>query len=356
MASRKAESMLTPFLDSDDECTAAGSSAGSDDGSDASSESEAHETKAQKMKHLTVYAGLLGGTAVSAAAMAMSPSVSTFVMGGTCAANTPYSMVKERKIGKIPSLRHTINKLKDDAAQLEANVDALGGEIDALGPEADRAAAIEEELRSIADTQETNVNRLVELVQENAAILAKMRDNLRERIVQDIISIVVKSDRDNDNSIDLKEATMLSLRIKITLQEYDVLFNEHKFIRAVGEGSSSGGWPTELAEIIGVVRKVLPQERDRSDDSDDDMSDMDGDMYDMFHMAEGGGESGVSLMTCDKKKASSRGPVARRDTPSVTSSSSSEDDDEEESTSGDDSESSSEGEGEFLDEDSSRDY
>lgn len=38
-----------------------------------------------------------------------------------------------------------------------------------------RAAAVEEELRGIAERQEVNVNKLVELVKENGEILAKMR-------------------------------------------------------------------------------------------------------------------------------------------------------------------------------------
>lgn len=38
-----------------------------------------------------------------------------------------------------------------------------------------RAAKVEEQLRDIAAQQETNVNKLVELVKENGIILAKMR-------------------------------------------------------------------------------------------------------------------------------------------------------------------------------------
>ena len=44
-----------------------------------------------------------------------------------------------------------------------------------LYPRSYRAAAVEEELREIADQQEVNVNKLVELVKENEIILAKMR-------------------------------------------------------------------------------------------------------------------------------------------------------------------------------------
>lgn len=39
----------------------------------------------------------------------------------------------------------------------------------------DRAAEVEEQLREIADKQQINVDKLVELVKENEEILSKMR-------------------------------------------------------------------------------------------------------------------------------------------------------------------------------------
>ena len=41
-----------------------------------------------------------------------------------------------------------------------------------------RAAAVEEQLSAIADTQQVNVDKLVELVKENEIILSKMRVRL----------------------------------------------------------------------------------------------------------------------------------------------------------------------------------
>ena len=211
---------------------------------------------------------------------------------------------------------------------------------------------MEEELRGIAERQEVNVNKLVELVKENGEILAKMRvreynivlfylyvfytlyisnmihtaplhnpshenqDNLRQRIVQDIITIVVKSDRDNDQTIDKSEAKTLALRIRLSLQEYGVQFDSDKFLKAIGDNPSVPG-------VIAIVQKLLPKPETGDDesadsdyDSDDEGYDSDeDDIYDMFYMdddaarascTEGGvsGSSGrrLSLMTCDKKK------------------------------------------------------
>lgn len=50
----------------------------------------------------------------------------------------PYAAIKERQIGKIPSLRAMNNKLREDANNLTEEVDILSEEIDILEPEADR--------------------------------------------------------------------------------------------------------------------------------------------------------------------------------------------------------------------------
>lgn len=172
MASKKAEGMLAPLLSDEDSTTG---SIDTDD-SDASSKVETvKKSPMQKLKTLIVYIGLGGGVAASAASMVFAPFIATFVMGAICIANIPYSAIKERHMGKIPSLRAMNNKLRDDANNLEDAVDDLSEEIDLLEPEADRAAACEEELRAIAEQQEVNVNKLVELVKENAVILAQMR-------------------------------------------------------------------------------------------------------------------------------------------------------------------------------------
>ena len=53
-------------------------------------------------------------------------------------------------------------------------------------------------MREIASEQQVNVDKLVDLVKENEMILDQMQDNLRQRIVQDVMKIVVMCDTNND--------------------------------------------------------------------------------------------------------------------------------------------------------------
>ena len=76
-----------------------------------------------------------------------------YAAGALTIANAPYAAFKEVRITKLPSLRLLNNKLAEEATRLEKEVDALSEEIDAIAPEAERASAVEEELREIADRQ-----------------------------------------------------------------------------------------------------------------------------------------------------------------------------------------------------------
>jgi len=304
--------LLAPLLDP---TAAATDDDDTDSAATAEWESIPPRTPQQIALSLLVYAGLTGGAAMSVAAMVLAPMTAIFAMGLLCVANAPYAAVKEWQIGRGPGIIRDMNvKLQEVATRLEEEVTVLGEEVDVLGPEAERAWQAEEQLRSRAAAQGVSATKLVGLVKENAAILVKMRDNLRQRVVQDIIHIVLRSDEDHDGFVNAREAKILALMIRVELAAYDVLFDDNKFLAAIVSCHSSCPKDhTSVTRIIATVSRILPKEQrsgDRNGNGDDDEEDgEDIDMYDMFHMAEEGAPAlggsqgkGVSLLTCDRKK------------------------------------------------------
>ena len=57
-----------------------------------------------------------------------------------------------------------------------------------------RLDGLADELEEIAAEQGTNVNRIVELVNENERILAAMKTNLRQTVVTALAKIIMRSD------------------------------------------------------------------------------------------------------------------------------------------------------------------
>lgn len=328
LAAKTADGMLTPLIDSDDD----ESDEESDFDSSASLKVETIKpTPMQVLKSLVVYLVLGAGIATSVAAMVYAPTIITYIMGGVCIANVPYSIIKERKLSKLPTLRSMNNKLREEANTLTGEVNVLTEEINALKPDADRASTVEKELKGITEKQSFNVNEIVELVKENESILVQMRENLRHRIFQDMVTLVMKSDTNNDHTIDRREADMLALRIRLQLEEYGVEFDSDKFLRAVGNCPS-------IPCVLSIAQKLLQpmsgvEADDDSHDSDEDDSD-DEDIFDFFYVAEEDLSKSVvwerckpnegphptferrgpttlcqrrvSLMTCDKPKPSRR--------------------------------------------------
>lgn len=295
-ASRKAENIMMPLLDTivDDE---------SNDESEPTVRSfksvtmeSVKLTPMQKLKIFAVYVLATGGIAVSVAAMIMAPVIVVFVMGGVYIANAPYTAVKEKKIAKLPTLRAMNNRLREDAGRLEEEMDALNEEINLLIPQAERTAEIEGEIRLITKKQDININKLVELVKENDSILVKMRDNLQQRIAQDIITIIIKSDINNDSTIDKFETKMLALRIRLQLQEYGVDFDAAKFMIAIQKDPSMTG-------AMNIAMKLF--EKSSGDSSEElEPSKDDNAVFDMFYLASEDAEK-TSLFSSESQPSTS---------------------------------------------------
>ncbi|KAL7476528.1 hypothetical protein ACHAW6_002384, partial [Cyclotella cf. meneghiniana] len=110
------------------------------------------------------------------------------------------------------------------------------------------------------------------------------QENLRQRIIQDVIGTVARTCGDNNKQIDRVEAKLLALKIKVKLEVYGIYFDEDKFLQAIALKPTFCG-------AIAVVKKLLPYEHQqeaetklRSSRFTDDESLDEDDLYDMFYM------------------------------------------------------------------------
>jgi hypothetical protein len=218
------------------------------------------------------------------------------------------------------------NRLREDANRLELEVDALHEEIDILKPEAERyvpfppapppiisvlaplilvsfcsyiyrTAEVEDDLRLLTLKQNINVDKLIELVRENDDILSKMRTNLQQRIAQDIITIVLKSDKNNDSTIDRFESKILALRIRLQLQEYGVEFDAAKFMIAIRKDPSYTG-------VMNLAMKLLERvDGDGGSDDEGEQTKDDDDIFDLFYLASDDSECRTSLFDNDLRQS-----------------------------------------------------
>ena len=156
----------------------------------------------------------------------------------------------------------------------------------------------------VARQQGSNVDEIVELVRLNNETMDFMRvrlilqtaqtllmdilltdryvlvyfssqEALRQKVIEDVVEIVIRSEKSSKQQIDRVEAKLLALKITVKLEAIGVTFDEDKFLQAVALNPTLWG-------IAGTVRKLLPPEDDHHDEMSI-ISDKD-DIYDMFYM------------------------------------------------------------------------
>lgn len=192
----------------------------------------------------------------------------------------PTVTYKEMKILFLPSLRKKVEQLQDTAELLQSEADILEEEIEYLLDHESRFGNVEQELQEVARAQGSfNSKELVELVRENEVTMDYMRENLRQKVIQDVIGITIRSEKDSNQGIDRVEAKLLALKITVKLEAYGITFDEDKFLQVVALNPTLWG-------VAGTVRKLLPRDEKQVDDASlvSAATDMD-DIYDMFYMS-----------------------------------------------------------------------
>jgi cell division protein FtsB len=193
-------------------------------------------------------AGGVGGFAVLTALMAMvlEQSVLVVLAGLLSAIVGPYLYYQETRLTDIRTLRETkaavqaeVNRLVHSNQQLVQNVDDLTRSVD-------RLQEIEQALSVLNDKSDTAVEEFAQQVEENKDLLKQMKGNLKSSVLQNLLSVVLRSDVDRDFVIDEAEVADLIHRISNVA---GVRIDEAKF-RAACQGES-------VLAVMDMVKNLL---------------------------------------------------------------------------------------------------
>lgn len=247
-----------------------------DQGSMDSNAKAAKPTGTQIMKSVMALLVSAAGAAASVWSVMFVPVIIVYVAGGLCMMNFPIVTYKEMKILLLPSrrkavdeLEHTMDILKSEAEILEEEIEFLLGHMSHFGE-------VEEELKELALSQGYKIEELVDLMRVNEETMDLLRENLRQKVIQDVVGIILRSEKQSRHRMDRVEAKLLALKITVKLESYGITFDEDKFLQAVALNPTLWG-------VAGTVRKLLAQEEDQVDDESTSVSHGD-DVYDMFYM------------------------------------------------------------------------
>merc|ERR1711915_134748 len=137
--------------------------------------------------------------------------------------------------------------------RLSAENERLGASVAELGETVDELEHVEQCLDVITQTQGQSVDAFAEQVAENREILARMQKNLKANILQNLLSVVIRSDGDGSMTIEEDEIDGLIKRIR---DINGVLIDDNLFRKAVLENGGS------LQAVMDVVKDLIAGNND----------------------------------------------------------------------------------------------
>ena len=145
--------------------------------------------------------------------------------------------------------------MQETHAALSEQVDRLGQEnnrlhdtVVDLSATVDRLEDVEQALDAITQQQGMSIDALEEQVRDNRDILRRMRSGLKSNILQNLLQVVIRSDKDGSMTVGEHEIDELMVK----LEEIDgVTVDEEPFKKLVLE---SGG---SIQSIMSVIKSMM---------------------------------------------------------------------------------------------------
>jgi hypothetical protein len=155
---------------------------------------------------------------------------------------------QRRKIRRLGTVRHQNSELRRQVHYMRQERERLHRTLDRIDEQVADLHTVPQELHRLSKNR--NVDRLIEVVNEQKVLQEQMRQQINQQIMQQIMSLVVKEDRDRNWTLRPTEVEKLIVRLGLI---ENIQFNEQRFRQMITHD------PT-VANIMKIIRSLL--ERD----------------------------------------------------------------------------------------------
>jgi len=160
----------------------------------------------------------------------------------------PYMSYQKRSLLKLQTFRDALNDMRSHVNDFMRQNNVLTLNINKLALSVNELKKVEDELGKIAGNTD-NVERLIEVVTETKRINAEMKKIVEASIIQQMITTIIRTDRNNDMVISPSELRLLMKRLDAK-PGFD--FNEEQFLNLLGNPKED----TSIEEIMKVIRNL----------------------------------------------------------------------------------------------------
>ena len=161
----------------------------------------------------------------------------------------PYIAIQKRQLLKLGTFRSQLNEMRMKVNNFMVQNDRLTKTITGLKGSVERLEVAEGKIAGIANTSEENVDRLIELVIKNKSITQDIKKNTQARIIQQLTTTVLRTDKDLDLMIGPLELERLMTRLD-AIPGFDL--NREEFKAILGDTTK----PVSVGKIMGVIRNL----------------------------------------------------------------------------------------------------
>jgi len=234
-------------------------------GNASGTETNTSTTKSKKLKKVwkhTPMEILSGGVAAvavgtSVTAMVLTQSSIVYVAGALSSVIGPYSYWQQTKLTDILALKETHEAVKREVNRLQSENMRLNETVGELSNTIDKLEDVEQALDVITQTQGQSVAAFAEQVKENRDILGQMQKNLRANVLQNLLQVVIRSDQDDNMTIEEDEIDDLINRIK---KINGVEVREDRFKEAIRSSKGS------LSAVMDIIKNLMAEDNSGEDE------------------------------------------------------------------------------------------
>lgn len=207
---------------------------------------------------MEIAAGGLALVSVSTAIASMAIFSGPFVNGAGILACLigPYSYWQQRNITDVKALKETHEALVKEVNHLETENERLKGLVVELGTSIENLEDVEDTFDHIKEMNIESIDEFREQVEESRQILAMMRKNLKASAIQNVITVVLNSDVDNNFTFDKDEVESLIHNLK-SINGLEM--NEEKFRKIITENDGS------VRAVVAILNDIVNGDKNNGD-------------------------------------------------------------------------------------------
>ena len=158
----------------------------------------------------------------------------------------PYCYYQQTKLTDIRTLQETKTAITEEVNQLSELNQRLIQNITNLTSSVDRLEEIEQALNVLTNTQGQSIDAFQKQVTENQQLLSQMKKNVQANVLQNLLSVVLRSDTNQDMIMNEVEITTLIRRLQNIA---GVHVHEMKFRTAIQNQS--------ISSIMTIIQNLL---------------------------------------------------------------------------------------------------